>query len=257
MLFLKANAQMISTKIRTFIYFSMVFYAIFLPAYASELANKVIEQLNVEKANIASSYVVEKTLPYDEGKTVIVIPIYQIEDDVNIDEAFDLDAYIIIADTITGKILHKLYQARIWTSDAISLQEITIDTGRFILNDQIRAFGIKTTYRNFSRANPFNESLLTLFIVENNRLKRVLDHLIIYSFSAENNEGFCDGYGEFFNTNKTHIEIGKLKTNNLYNLIIKQTIKEETNSDKNGVCVYDVVTSKTMKTLKYNGEKYK
>ena len=118
----------------------------FLTTYISysqdeRLISKVLVQLNLKPKDVNMDFIQTKVLPYAKEKTVLVILKYE----TNQDDAqfYVYDAYIVIADNQTGQILNKYFEKSKWTSDAIRLDGLTIDTGLYNLSDKIRAFGVR------------------------------------------------------------------------------------------------------------------
>ena len=106
------------------------------------------------------------------AKSVLVIPKYDInEQDNEGHDYFVLDAYIVVIDNATGKIICKFIEPNAWTSDALMLTGISIDTGLYHLNTTTRAFGIRVDYTGSSRPNPFSETHLSLYVADKNSLK--------------------------------------------------------------------------------------
>lgn len=220
----------------------------------SLLLSNVLNQLKIKKSEVKLEFISEKKLPNSADRTVIVIPKYTInEKDEYNNYYFELDEYIIVANNVTGEILYKFYQPNAWTSDAVMLSSIEIDTGLYNLNIKHRAFGIRVNYIGSSRANPYNQTVLSLFMEENNILKQVLKNLTISEFRGEWDTNCA---GEFENNNSI-ISIDKMQSENFNNLIVK-TIKTVTiNIPTNEDCVEKKKIHTTLKKLKYNGSEYK
>lgn len=76
--------------------------------------------------------------------------------------------------------------------DAISLTRITLDTARYRLSPQLRAFGIRLTFQGSSRVNPLFQTALNLYTVESGDIRRVLTALSVEQESGEW-DGNCEG----------------------------------------------------------------
>ena len=137
-------------------------------------------------------------------------------------------------------------------SDAVELQELSIDTAKFILTEEIRAFGIRAFYKNGSKVNPYSEETFSLFLPENTSLKKILHQ---YQLSTYNGEWNYNCEGSWSDERNSMFIMDSKKTNGYFNIKDKQTfIKKAT--DKN---CDDKVVEKSTKTvfLKYNGKEYK
>ncbi len=216
--------------------------------------NTVLKQLKIKKSEVHQELFTQKVLPYDKGKSVLVIPKYDInEQDNEGHDYFVLDAYIVVIDNATGKIICKFIEPNAWTSDALMLSSISIDTGLYHLNNTTRAFGVRVSYNGSSRPNPFSETQLSLYIIDKNSLKLVLNN---YSISRSGGEWDTNCAGEFEDRNST-FDIDKTQTNNYNNIIVKTTTVKSISTPTNDDCVSKETTKKSTSKLIFNGKEYK
>lgn len=220
----------------------------------SILLNKVLNQLKIKTSEVNLELVAQKILPNSKDKTVLVIPKYIVnEQDEYRNFYFELDAYIVVANNETAEILYKIYQPNAWTSDAVMLTSIEIDTGLYNLNQQTRAFGMRVSYTGSSRPNPYYKTDLSLFITQNDILKQVLSNFVISEFHGEWDTN-CVGD---FESIKSSIDIDKVQSNGFNNLIIRTTKTQTENILTNEDCVEKNKIVKTTKKLIYNATEYK
>jgi len=218
------------------------------------LLNKILTQLKLNKKDIHEPFYRSKVLPNKTSNSVLVIPKYNVkETDEEGHDFFVLDAYIVVADNVSGKILSKYVDKEAWTSDAMVLSEITIDTGLYQLSEKDRAFGIRVSYRGSSNPNPYSYTDLSLFIVQNNALKRILKN---YQIDRASGEWDTRCAGEFEDSNG-NVDIDKNITNGFKNLIIKSKLKYTKNFLVNDNCEEKVTNKNIIKYLKFNGKEYK
>ncbi|RZL29972.1 MULTISPECIES: hypothetical protein [Pedobacter] len=237
-----------------FIFISATAWPQVTNALNSSLKNKVLEQLGLKPEEINEELYVEKVLPYAKTQTAIVIcKNRKSELDKNDDSSFELDAYIIIANNITGKILYKYFEESEWISDAIMLTGITIDTGIFTLNNETRAFGVQTSYANGSQPNPHHHTDLSLFVQSNKTLKKVLNNYTTQTFGGEWDTRCA---GEFEDVTSTIIIDRRSKFKNFNSLIIKDKITKIRNTFVNEDCVEKKTFTHRTNKLKYNGMEY-
>ncbi|MBW1656630.1 PA3715 family protein [Flavobacterium quisquiliarum] len=230
--------------------FTLLLCVQFSFSQSADHLNTILKQLKLNESQIRIELFTEKILPYDKNKSVLVIPKYASD----IEEgSFVLDAYILVIDNVTGKIIYKFIEPNAWTSDALILTDITIDTGLYYLNKTTRAFGIRADYRTQSQPNPFSETNLSLYIVEKNTLKPVLHNYRVYKYGGEWDMK-CDG--EFEDIDST-IDIDKLQNNNFNNLIIKTKITKTENTFKNDDCDSKETIKKETTKLIFDGKQYK
>lgn len=230
----------------------------FVNAYSQDrndvLLNKVLTQLKLTKKDIHEPLYQSKVLPNKTSNSVLVIPKYNVnETDEQGHDFFMFDAYIVVADNATGKILSKYVEKEAWTSDAMVLSNITIDTGLYQLNEKDRAIGIRVSYSGSSNPNPYSYTDLSLFLTQNNAMKMILKN---YQIDRANGEWDTRCAGEFEDS-VGNIDIDKTKSNGYKNLIIKSKIKHTKSFLVNDNCEEKVTNKNSVKYLKFNGKEYK
>ena len=233
----------------------------FTPAFVQKntsqndtLLPKVLEQLNLTDKDIRKELFVEKVLPDNKSLTVMVIPkISKKEFDADGNGYFEFDAYILVVESETGKIISKFFEPKAWTSDAVVISSIEIDTAPFTLNSKARGFGIRVNYSGSSRPNPYNQTDFSLFIINGDSLKRVLKD---YPISEGHGEWDTNCAGKFENVESV-ISIGKQKSYGFNNIIIKQKITKTKNSKIKDDCKEKSTIKHKSITLKFNKREYK
>jgi len=231
---------------------------VFADAYSQEqnafLLDKVLTQLKLNKKQIHEPFYRSKVLPNKTSNSVLAIPKYRTNETDKYGNYFlELDAYIVVADNATGKILNKYVEENVWTSDAFVLEDITIDTGIYQLNTENRAFGIRVDFKGSSRPNPFGQTDLSLFIIKNNQLKKVLNNFPISEYHGEWDTNCA---GKFEDVTGV-ISIDKNKSNGFGNIIVKDKIVNTKNIPTTDDCVEKKTTKSSTKILKFNGKEYK
>jgi hypothetical protein len=130
-----------------------------------------------------------KISPADPTQTFAVLPIAQ--PGATDDEAvYDVD--VLVTNSDTGEIIARLFEPSAITSDAVRLAGIELDTARYQLAAQTRAFGVRTNYEGSSRVNPFSTTTLDLYVMDGHALRRVVTNLTIHNNSGEW-DGNCAG----------------------------------------------------------------
>ena len=132
-----------------------------------QVYNQVIKTLGIPKDKIDKDLYTEKVLPYDTDKKVMVFLIKKGDEN---EATFDL--YVVVYDFLQQRITQSYKGIDEYYSDAVELQELSIDTAKFILTEGIRAFGIRAFYKNGSKVNPYSEETFSLFLPENTSLKK-------------------------------------------------------------------------------------
>ncbi|QQZ43425.1 hypothetical protein IF690_07765 [Pseudomonas sp. SK3(2021)] len=170
--------------------------------------------------------------PYDEG-------------------TYDLRLALVASEG--GAALATYSQASSFNSDAISFNGLSIDTARYSLTPQLRAFGIRAAFRGSSRANPFGEAWLSLYVKEGNTLRPVLESLVVESYGGEWDTN-CEG--EFHETRRT-LQMAKSSSHGYADLIVKTQSSGSTNVRKGEECVSVSRAEKpAVTTLRYDGKQY-
>lgn len=210
----------------------------------SLLISQLIKQLSIDSLRIKSELIRTKVLPEDPAKTIVSIPIIAHEEGGD-NHSFVLDVYIVVAATKTGKILQKYYEQSFWESDAIALEDISIDTAPYRLHNHTRAFGIVSHYGANSMPNPFSQETLSLFIPTKKSIIKVLDKLVRKQYRGENDTR-CTG--RFENETST-ITVSASQTNGYADLIVKRKIIYSETTPRGEDCDEKVVKRVNKKTI--------
>lgn len=215
----------------------------------------VINELNIDHSKLIPSLQAFKRLPHRPHEAIVVIP--EIVEGSEEEHFFSLDTHIAYVNIENKQVLFHYFESAEtngWTSDAIVLLEIVIDTAPYTITENERAFGVKTHFVGSSRVNPYESEQLSLFIVANNNLQKVL-----HNFEILDNGGEWDGNceGEFINEKRTLI-ISEEKNNDYFDILVKHKITNNiVFEDENGGCISkDTITTKTS-VLKFDGKTYK
>lgn len=216
------------------------------------LVQRALKELNLNESN--TDYIVSKVFPSNNTETIIVIPEVVKEEEWS----SELNTNIIVANNTTGKITHKYFESSKtngWVSDAIFIEDISIDTISYQLNTSKKAFGVLVKFRNMSQPNPYNQETISLFTKEKGSLKKVLDTDTIYENIGEVNVNTC--FADF-KIMKNRLSIGNTKTNGYFDIVVNKTmIQRSFSEDENGECnPTEKVIATEEKVLKFNEKEY-
>ncbi len=213
----------------------------------SDLAIEVMDELNISIEECESLFV-EKTLPYAKNLTAIVIPkIGKQEEDM-----FTLDSYVVVVNNKTKKIKHlyfESYKTSGWKSDAIYINEISIDTAPYLVQENVRAFGVIIHTRSMSQPNPYSSNFISLFIPDGDKLQNILKNYEIYSYGGETD---MNCFAEMYSEDKTLI-ISKNKTNNYFDINVDVLHKKIISKD----CIETETLTNSKQILKFIDGSYK
>ena len=190
-----------------------------------------------------------KIWPADKSKTIVVLPIpNEIEGTIY----YDLD--VLLVDTQSGELIAHKWEQDAFYSDAVELTDFEIDTARYQLNNESRAFGVRANFRNYSRIFPFSEQTINLYVQKNEKLNLVVNKLVLKNFGGE----WDDNCNAEFHSNNAALLLGKNTTNNYKDLIISYNEQKQIGKlNKKGKCVEEITKSiKRKYTLHYNGVEY-
>lgn len=213
----------------------------------SELLDKVLANLQIDKEMVETYLCAEKVLPYDTDFSVMAIPV------IPKDDEYSYDGYVLVVENETGTIRNKYYQPNLWTNDAFRLDNITIDTAPYRLNSDVRAFGLRLSRQNNSRISPASVQDITLYIPKGDTLVDVLNNFTISQYNGSW-DGNCEGS---FTDTEGIILLDKETTNGFCNLRIKFTDLITTNYvDESGECDYTEKTEYRTQVLQFIDGKY-
>ena len=132
---------LIRTMKRLLFIFTLLFCSYVVKAQENAQAyNQVIKTLGIPKNKIDKDLYTEKVLPYDTHKLVMVFPIRKGNDE---NEAI-FDLYVVVYDFLQQRITQSYKGVDEYYSDAVELQELSIDTAKFYLPKEyvLLAFGL-------------------------------------------------------------------------------------------------------------------
>ncbi|WP_047284296.1 hypothetical protein [Pseudomonas protegens] len=160
---------------------------------------------------------------------------------------------LAVLDRSSGQALASYEQPAAFVSDAVRLESVKLDTGRFQLTPQVRAFGVRAAFEGSSRVNPFSQTWLSLYVREGSTLRPVLEKFVAHSYNGEW-DGQCAGEGT--KTTRT-LDIGKTRSHGYADLIVR-SVSVSTQSKKVGQeCQSTSVAAKpVVSTLHYDGQRY-
>ena len=213
----------------------------------------VLKEMDLAPLSVKTDLVVSKANPETSNEVVVVIP--EIVDEG--EGYFELNSHIVIADDRSGKVTHQFFetnQTNGWSSDAIQLREINLDTAPYRVTDDIRAFGIRVRHVGMSRVSQYQSETLSLFIKSGDKLEKILDKYPVKTLNGEW-DGECSG--EFTETDSILI-VSEQQSNGFNNIILKtrgKTITDNVSDD--GECNSNEKTETKTSVLKYNGKEYK
>ncbi|WP_174365297.1 hypothetical protein [uncultured Caballeronia sp.] len=215
-------------KTRILIAACMLTTPVLANAACEEFLESWTQKLHPNRA-LDSEYVTCKPWPANPALTLAVLPLPAKGSDSDTG-TYDLE--LLVADSGSGSIIAHSYQTSAITYDAMLLSGISLDTARYQLMPENRAFGVRISHSGSSRVNPYDTTSLSLYVIDGQRLKPVLDRLTVEERGGEW-DGQCSG--EFNSTSRT-IDVGPAGVDGYAALKILEKSKKSTNVSKNGNC---------------------
>lgn len=189
-----------------------------------EIINKAIGFLKVNEKDLLTDKICLKVIPNQKEKVIILVPV-KTNIDPECDYCFDIDNNILVWNKNTKSIETKYTKKSEWTSDAMYLDELTIDTGLYYLNKNTRAFGIRYHYSGSSRVNPFGSNSINLYYFKNNQIVEVLHDFELERSNGDN--GGIDGCkSAWFETSKSVFIISDKMTTKFNDITVKTKFKD-------------------------------
>lgn len=169
------------------------------------------------------------------------------------DDAGVLDLDLAIVNASDAKLIATYRKPGAYNSDAIRFDDLRVDTGRYRLAPDVRAFGLRSKFEHSSSAIPYEKTDLALYVREGNELRPVLEGLVVYKNHGE----FMSGCAGYMKKTRRTLEIGSTSHHGLADLIITTSGSKMKNTQSGSECVSKTTDlKKTQITLTYDGQQY-
>ncbi|MCP2072457.1 UNVERIFIED_ORG: hypothetical protein J2Y77_001893 [Pseudomonas lini] len=197
-----------------------------------------------------SEHAVCRINPANSSQVLAALPFAE---NVDEDGQGEYGLAVVVANASSGKIVAHHYQAASISSDAVYFESLSLDTARYQLAPQIRAFGVRVAYQGSSRVNPFSSTTLNLYVLDGPALRPVMNTLEVSRSNGEW-DGSCTG--DFIQTLRT-VSIGDTSKNGLARMYVNQKTINTQNHTRGEDCE-NVVGKPTVAkfTLEYDGNQY-
>lgn len=206
--------------------------------------DKVLQKLSLKRDSIDAEFSITKPHPENKNATIVLLALPQGDDE----DFLTYDTYLVVADTQTGAILYSILEKDRYTSDAVRLTGIQIDTAPYRLATNVRAIGIRATYTGSSRPNPFGEETLSLYIAQGKTFVNVLRDFVTYQSTGEWDTN-CAGN---FSSSKSVLVISTEKTNGYNNIQVNTKTTDTENIPKGDDCLSSDTETKSSHKLIFN-----
>ena len=135
------------------------------------------------------------------------------------------------------------------------IQDVRIDTSRYVLASDTRAFGLRVRYRDVGTASAASETL-RLYVQQGAKLRQVLPEIELDRESGEWDASACAGR---FEKLRTMLSVGKAASNGYADLMLSRTVvQSRAQASEDQGCVEKAQPARfNSVTLRYDGERYK
>jgi hypothetical protein len=191
------------------------------------------------------------------GRFIVVLPLPRPSSEPDFTE-FDLDVLVVQqadnGNTERATVVNRLFQPAALSEGAVRIGEIKVDTARYTLAGDARAFGLRVTRQGSSRANPYSSETLTLYLPQGPKLVKVLDGLEV---TLERGEWDTNCAGTF-ETVRGSLSVARSTSNGYADLVLRRARSQRRSSPQGDECVTQERPAKlTSTTLHYDGRSYR
>jgi hypothetical protein len=191
------------------------------------------------------------------GRSIVVLPLPRPGSEPDFAE-FDLDVLVVQqadnGNTERMTIVSRLFEEKALTHDAIRIEEIRVDTARYRLAQEARAFGVRVRYQGSSRANPYANETLSLYVPQGPRLAKVLDGL---EMSLQRGEWDMQCAGTFESV-RGSLSLGPGASNGYTDLTLHRTHIESVNRRQGEECAIEEEPARfSSAVIRYDGRAYR
>lgn len=195
--------------------------------------------------------VVCRIWPSRPDLTLVAVPLMTRQSD----DGNEGDLELLVVNSADFVVRQRLRLANLMTDDALYISRITLDTARYRLTPDKTAFGLRVSLQGSSRPNPFGETTLWLFQIDDKgRLAPVLDNIVI---SSNQGEWDTNCAGEFHTTERI-LSMAPSAGNAISDIIVEETSTTTISvSGTDGTCTDTGVTNSNAYRLRYEASAYR
>ena len=191
------------------------------------------------------------------GRFIVVLPLVRAGSEADMAD-FDLDVMVVQqadnGNTERAKVVSRTFEESALSEDAVRIADIKVDTARYTLAPETRAFGLRIVRQGSSRANPFSNETLTLYLPHGPKLLKVLDKL---ETTLERGEWDTNCNGNF-ETVQGSLSIARTISNGYADLVLHQTRSGTRSVAQGDECTTQERPTKFgSKTLRFDGTAYR
>jgi hypothetical protein len=167
---------------------------------------------------------------------------------------YAVDADILVVDDVNNNVISHAFFPHLWRDeDTNTLRYLTIDTAKYIIAKDQRAFGVIAEYEGASRADPSGERSLALFIRLQNNIKIILKNMKTFNYGGEWDTNCAGNFSEV----KKTLVMAQTTSNGFFDIQIMEIATQSKNKKTKNDCKRIVLkSSENSYFIKFNGDVY-
>ncbi|MEJ1166483.1 hypothetical protein V9K97_22455 [Variovorax sp. CCNWLW186] len=200
-----------------------------------------------------------KPWPAFPGRSIVVLPVPR-ETSSTGAKVFDLELLLIQrpdnGNTERDTVIGRVFQPEALDEDsATAIQDIRIDTSRYVLSSDTRAFGLRVRYRSTAPGSSAASETIRLYVHHGSKLRQVLQEVELDHDSGEW-DSTCTGR---FEKLRTMLSVGKSASNGYADLQLSRTlVQSHAQMQEDQGCTEKALPARFSNvTLRYDGERYR
>lgn len=191
------------------------------------------------------------------GRIVVVLPMPRTVSGSGT-RMYDLEVLLVQrpdnGNTDRDRVTARLFQPDALEDDGLVIEEIRIDTARYALADDARAFGLRVRYRGGAGSHRFASETLRLYLPQERDLREVLAEIEIDRDSGEWDVA-CNGQTEQL---RTMLSTARSRNHGFADLSLARTVtRTRAQRRDDGGCIEKALPSQySSALLRYDGERF-
>lgn len=191
------------------------------------------------------------------GRTIVVLPLPRASSIPGFTQ-FDLDVLVVQqadnGNSERARVVSRLFEPEALREYDVRIRAIKVDTTRYVLGEDVRAFGLRILRQGSSRTSPYSNESLNLYVPQGPKLAKVLDDLELVLERGEW-DASCAGR---FETVRGDLSVARGTRPGYADLLLRQSRSETVSSASGGECItQERPATFGMQTLRYDGTAYR
>lgn len=196
-----------------------------------------------------------KMWPEDPTRYIVAIASFQDHPALASSANNETDFYnltVLLLKNTSDQVVARLVQKRAFSSDAVRLTGIAIDSAPYKLAPGLRVFGVRARFESGSSVSSWEHEQLNLYLVQGAELRQIVGSLLMAEKSYEK----VDECQEALTDRSRHLIVAPHSTLGKADLILKEKVLIDKSSMQKEQCVSkrNVVSKST--TLRFDGQNY-